>query len=167
MGNYITIADFAKLAGVSRQAIYSRINSQELSVFIKVDNSRNRPVKLINTEALPLFTSQNVNQVDSKGLSSNLHHLEYLKEQLNNKDQTISDLLNQVKQLQEQNNILSSGLIEQGKELTRLLDQQQQLQQTQQVLYAKLQALTEAPDTKPQQEKPLSKKRFWEKLFSK
>lgn len=168
MGQYITIAEFAKLAGVSRQAIYSRLDSQELSSFIQVDNSKKRPIKLVNTNALPLFNAQVVNQVDNKELSSSLQQLDYLKEQLQSKDQTIEALLDQVKQLQEQNNTLSSSLIEQGKEMTRLLDQQQQLQQTQQVLYARLQApaIDQEDNQEQGQEQPPQKKRFWEKLFS-
>lgn len=140
MGQYVTVSEFAKQAGLSRQAIYSRLDSQELSRFIQVDTSKKKPIKLINTEALVLFNAQPVNQVDSQELSSYIKQIDYLKEQLQGKDQTIESLLDQVKQLQQQNSTLSSSLIDQGKELTRLLDQQQQLQQSQQMLYSRLQA---------------------------
>lgn len=168
MGQYITITEFAKRAGVSRQAIYSRLDSQELSGFIQVDSNKKKPIKLINTDALPLFNSHVVNQVDSQDLSSSLQQLDYLKEQLQSKDQTIAALLDQVKQLQEQNSTLSSSLIDQGKELTRLLDQQQQLQQQQQILYARLQAPAADQESSQDQgqDQPPQRKRFWERLFS-
>ncbi len=49
----LTAAEFAELAGVSRQAVYRRINSPELAPFIRLENGS----KLINTAALPLFSA--------------------------------------------------------------------------------------------------------------
>ena len=48
---YISIADFAKEAGVSKQAVYSRLKSQDLNKFMKLENGK----KLINTKALEFF----------------------------------------------------------------------------------------------------------------
>ena len=49
---YISIADFAKQAGVTKQAVYSRQKSQDLITFIKLENGK----KLINTKVLEHFT---------------------------------------------------------------------------------------------------------------
>ena len=128
MGQYISVAEFAKLAGVSRQAIYSRLYSQDMSIYIQVESRNGKQIKLVNTDALHLFKSNELNQLDNQVDSKNNKLIDSLKEQLKAKDETIKQLLEQVSSLQEQNQTLSQGLIDQGKELTRLLDQQQQLQ---------------------------------------
>ena len=100
---YISIADFAKQASVSKQAVYSRIKSQDLNKFIKLENGK----KLINTKALELFnkssSQSSFNQEVEQGLEST--EREY-----------IESLKKQIEELQRDK-----------QELYRLLDQQQQL----------------------------------------
>ena len=63
---YISIANCAKEAGVTKQAVYSRLlKSQDLNKFIKLENGK----KLINTKALELFNKSSFNQVE-QGLES-------------------------------------------------------------------------------------------------
>ena len=93
MSEYISISEFAARAGVSKQAVYSRLDSQELVKFIQVAQSGKRSIKLINTDALGLFNSRPVNQVDSKVEQAKDKELDYLKEQIQSKDQTIAALL--------------------------------------------------------------------------
>ncbi len=123
---YITVAEFAKLAGVSKQAVYWRID-KDLKDFVQVDASGSKTKKLISTGALPLFKSNDSSQFDSN-LNNDSSELERLKEELRAKDKTIEALLQQTKTQQEQLQELTSSLADQGKELIRLLDQSQKLQ---------------------------------------
>ena len=122
---YITVAEFAQQAGVSRQAVYSRLDSQELSKYIQVDNTGSQPKKLLSTEALPLFKKGTSKQVNESRQSTSDSFTDFLQAQIREKDKTIEALLQQTKTLQEQN-----------QELTRLLDQGQQLQAMSQKLLA-------------------------------
>ena len=97
---YISIADFAKQAGVSKQAVYSRMKSQDLNKLVKLENGK----KLINTKALEFFnkSSSQSSQVEQGLESTEREYIESLKKQI--------EELQRDKQ-----------------ELYRLLDQQQQL----------------------------------------
>lgn len=109
---FISISEFAKRAGISKQAVYSRLDNQDLIPFIQLDATAKRPKKLISTRALSLFTQKESRQVDKSTSSQDRlldNLIEALKEQLNQKDKVIEA---QQKQIEE---------------LTRLLDQQQQL----------------------------------------
>lgn len=95
---YISIADFAKQAGVTKQAVYSRLKSPDLNKLVKLENGK----KLINTKALELFNKSSFNQVEQGLESTEREYIESLKKQI--------EELQRDKQ-----------------ELYRLLDQQQQL----------------------------------------
>ena len=134
---YISIADFAKEAGVSKQAVYSRIKSQDLNKFIKLENGK----KLINTKALEFFnkssSQSSFNQVEQGLESTEREYIESLKKQI--------EELQRDKQ-----------------ELYRLLDQQQQL--TAQANATKqLQATKEEASVIQQERK---KPGFFARLFS-
>ncbi len=53
--DYITIAEFARRAGVSKQAVYQRLNNVDLTSYVKLENGK----KVINIEALSLFAGNN------------------------------------------------------------------------------------------------------------
>lgn len=156
---YITVAEFAKLAGISRQAIYSRLDSQEFTKYVKIDTTGKKPIKLVNTEALQFFQQKEVNQVDSQinnvsvkkdNILDNL--IEALKDELKQKDKVIES---QQKQLQD---------------LTRLLDQQQRIQQTQQaIILGRLSApnpeTEEVTNCPAPEENTMKKKGFWSRVF--
>ena len=138
---YISIADFAKQAGVSKQAVYSRTKSQDLNKFIKLENGK----KLINTKALELFnkssSQSSSNQVEQGLESTEREYIESLKKQI--------EELQRDKQ-----------------ELYRLLDQQQQLTAQANATIKQLQAL-QAPKEEAsiiQQER--KKQGFFARLFS-
>ena len=145
---YISIADFAKQAGVSKQAVYSRTKSQDLNKFIKLENGK----KLINTKALEFFnkpsSQSSFNQVEQGLESTEREYIESLKKQI--------EELQRDKQ-----------------ELYRLLDQQQQLTAQANATIKQLQAL-QAPkeeasiiQQEQQQEKQEQKKQgFFARLFS-
>ena len=48
---YLAVSEFAKLAGVSKQAIYQRLNTS-LKDFVKVEQGR----KVVDSAALSLFS---------------------------------------------------------------------------------------------------------------
>ena len=139
---YISIADFAKEAGVSKQAVYSRLKTQDLNKFIKLENGK----KLINTKALELFNksssqssfNQSFNQVEQGLESTEREYIEFLKKQI--------EELQRDKQ-----------------ELYRLLDQQQQLTAQANATIKKLQAPKEEASIIQQEQK---KQGFFARLFS-
>ena len=152
---FVTITVFAQLAGVSRQAVYSRLDSQEMSSYIQVDNTGAKPKKLLSTGALQFFKKKESCQLDSKeqpkddNLTKTLQdQLKATQAQLTEKDRTIQALLNQVQ------------------DLTRLLDQSQQLQaMAQKQIEAPPQSEPEDIQDAPRAEPAQEKKTFFSWLF--
>lgn len=90
---FLTISEFAKRAGVSRQAIYKRLDG-DLQPWLTVDNGK----KLINSKALELFAdNQNVNQVYSNETLSRM--ISMLEKELDIKNKQIDTLNHQVEEL--------------------------------------------------------------------
>ena len=138
---YISVSEFAKAAGVSKQAVYSRLKSQDLNKFIKLENGK----KLINTKALELFnkssSQSSFNQVEQSLESTEREYIESLKKQI--------EELQRDKQ-----------------ELYRLLDQQQQLTAQANATIKQLQALKEeAAIIQPEQQEQ-KKQGFFARIFS-
>lgn len=96
---YISISEFAKRAGVSRQAIYSRLNS-DLSTFVDTVNGK----KSLNVRALQLFdNSKTDKEVYSSELFSTLKkNNELLTKELEFKNREIEQLREENKRLSEQ-----------------------------------------------------------------
>ena len=142
---YISIADFAEQAGVSKQAVYSRLKSQDLNKFIKLENGK----KLINTKALELFNksssqssfNQSFNQVEQGLESTEREYIESLKKQI--------EELQRDKQ-----------------ELYRLLDQQQQLTAQANATIKLLQAPKEEASVIQQEKQEQKKQGFFARRFS-
>lgn len=141
---YISIADFAKEAGVSKQAVYSRLKSQDLNKFIKLENGK----KLINTKALELFNKSSsqssfnqFNQVEQGLESTEREYIESLKKQI--------EELQRDKQ-----------------ELYRLLDQQQQLTAQANATIKLLQSPKEEASIIQQEKQERKKPGFFARLFS-
>ena len=140
---YISIADFAKRAGVTKQAVYSRQKSQDLNKFIKLENGK----KLINTKALEFFnkssSQSSFNQVEQGLESTEREYIESLKKQI--------EELQRDKQ-----------------ELYRLLDQQQQLtaQANATIKQLQLQAPKEEASIIQQEKQEQKKQGFFARLFS-
>ena len=131
---YISIADFAKQAGVSKQAVYSRLKSQDLNKFIKLENGK----KLINTKALELFnkssSQSSSNQVEQGLESTEREYIEFLKkqiEELQRDKQELYRLLDQQQQLTAQANATIKQLQVPKEEASIIQQEQQQEQQEQ------------------------------------
>ena len=134
---YISIADFAKEAGVSKQAVYSRMKSQDLNKLVKLENGK----KLINTKALEFFNKSSFNQVEQGLESTEREYIESLKKQI--------EELQRDKQ-----------------ELYRLLDQQQQLTAQANATIKLLQAPKEEASIIQQERQEQKKQGFFARLFS-
>lgn len=157
---YLSIKDFANAAGVSVQSVYKRLN--------QVDNSLNQYLnqidgkKMLNIQALQDIYGIKVEQPVEQPLNQNiqpdstskldndiykvlLQQLDILQEQLQVKDQQISDL----------NNRLQDSL--------NLLDQQQKLTAVAEQKILQLEHRDQEPDA-PEQS---PEKRWWQKFFAK
>ena len=127
---YISIADFAKEAGVSKQAVYSRLKSQDLNKFIKLENGK----KLINTKALEFFNKSSFNQVEQVLESTEREYIEFLKkqiEELQRDKQELYRLLDQQQQLTAQANA-TIKLLQAPKEEASIIQQEQQQERQEQ-----------------------------------
>lgn len=138
---YISIADFAKEAGVTKQAVYSRQKSQDLNKFIKLENGK----KLINTKALELF--------NKSSSQSSFNQFNQVEQDLESTEREyIKSLKKQIEELQRDK-----------QELYRLLDQQQQLTAQANATIKLLQAPKEEASVIQQERK---KPGFFARLFS-
>lgn len=85
-----TVAEFAKIAGVSKQAVYSRLDKGLKQFIQKVDGQ-----KMLKKEALQLYDKQEVEQSNSSNLSTLdllSKTIESLQRQLEEKDKQIERL---------------------------------------------------------------------------
>lgn len=126
MSEYISIAEFAKRAGVSRQAVYSRLD-RDLSSFVQVDNGK----KTLNIKALELFSVKQDCQVDCSSSVNTLQDeitlelIKTLQTQLAEKDKQIAELQRQLDEARKSKDTLAD------KVGTALLNAQQSEQQAQ------------------------------------
>lgn len=129
---YISVSEFAKAAGVSKQAVYSRLKSQDLNKFIKLENGK----KLINTKALELFNKSSFNQVEQGLESTEREYIEALKkqiEELQRDKQELYRLLDQQQQLTAQANATIKQLqLQAPKEEASIIQQEQQQERQEQ-----------------------------------
>lgn len=130
---YISVSEFAKAAGVSKQAVYSRLKSQDLNKFIKLENGK----KLINTKALEFFnkssSQSSFNQVEQGLESTEREYIESLKkqiEELQRDKQELYRLLDQQQQLTAQANA-TIKLLQSPKEEASVIQQEKQEKQEQ------------------------------------
>lgn len=116
--DYISIADFARAAGVSAAAVYKRVNNpvdNQLITYVKMINGK----KHINRAALELFNAvpiqpvdnQSIQPVDNQLITILQETLDTLKGELDTKNEQIkqlNDRLQEANQLNHQNQILLS-----------------------------------------------------------
>lgn len=120
--DFVTVFEFAKLAGVSYQSVYKKLNQlrNPLNQYTQLIDNK----KMINLQALSdiydikieQYNQSNTQPVEHK-VDVSLELIETLKEQLQQKDKQIDELNQTIKEL---NSRLS--------ELNKIIDQQQQLQ---------------------------------------
>lgn len=116
---YILISDFARIAGVSTQSIYKRVD-RDLAEYCVVSGGKRK----ISTEALKLFEKPNIKKYDLgsdntfellKAVTERLeNHINALEKQLEIKDKQIAELskaLEHEQQLAQQSHMLHAGTI--------------------------------------------------------
>jgi len=120
MSEYISIADFAERAGVSKQAVYKRVE-KDLNQYFKLLDGK----KFLHTNALTLFNSNDsteaVEQPESSDLKDDMiQQLKLENERLNNQNSQSNDL---IKKLQEENSKLTNQLITLSNDFSELAKQ--------------------------------------------
>lgn len=156
---FYTVSEFAEIVGISRQAVYKKLNNQ-FKPFVNVIKGK----KYLSHKALELFPHQkNDNQLSTKlstcqpNCQPTVNQVEqpilnFLQEQITAKDKTILDLLDQLKQAQEQNN-----------KLAELLKSEQDLNKANQILIAQAHENQKLLN----QDEPKHKKKGFFSIFSK
>jgi hypothetical protein len=117
---YLPVPEFAERAGVSKQAVYSRMKSGNIDDYISEEGGKKR----ISTAALPFFSSrQDKNEADNQEQTI----LTGLDRQIDDQkqsttDKLIADLSCQVKTLSEQVEVLVQQNKEKDKKLIEYAD---------------------------------------------
>ena len=107
--DYITVSQYAEIKGISKQAVYKRLNNQLKDSLIIVDRQ-----KCIKIEVLDEVERQGLNQVEQplnqveQPLNNQFQPL--FEKELEEKNKTIESLLRQIENLQEQNSRLTELL---------------------------------------------------------
>ena len=109
---YITVKEFAELAGVSRQTIYNKLDKpvngvENLTAFLKVENG----IKYISKEALKLYMLDMKKQTAENILVQNT--VQYLHD-------NVKTLQEFVKALQENNDVLTEQIAKKDEQITAL-----------------------------------------------
>ena len=158
---YITVAEFADKAGISRQAVYKKLNNQ-LSKYVKVVDNR----KMLNIQALKDIYEMGVDkkvelveqpiQPNSQPIVNLLkENMELLKEQLAEKDKQI-DYLNQ--RLAE-----NQKLLDQEQQLH--LRSQQRVLELENTLSRENTVDTSEGNSSPQTDTKADQRPWWKNLF--
>lgn len=155
--NYLSVAEFANLIGISKQAVYKRLKDNEISKYCKVIDGK----QCIAQEATPLFgvaqPARRPEQEQATGTvpgaeETRVENVDFLLEQIREKDALIlnqqSTIDQQVVQLKE----LQAHIIEQSATLAKMLDKQMKLQENYQILIAQQQRLTSVGSTGQKQD---------------
>lgn len=136
---YISIAEYATLKGISKQAVYKSLTTK-LKEYVEVVEGR----KMLRAEALqPLHqphSTQHLNNVKQPKVETVENGkddlISFLKEQIKEKDK-------QIEKLQESAEEKDKYIREQGARLTDLIEQSNLLQQNNQMLLKMLSGTTE------------------------
>lgn len=161
---YLTIAEFSQLAGISKQAIYKRL-SADLLPYVKVIDGK----KHVEKRALNLFNQQlKVETTVEQPVETELkqepkernQEIEFLKQQIKEKDLIIANQQEEIKRL-------NNHIFQQSEKLMEVLQQQTKQQENFQILLAQqtkeIQALSGSTVEQPVEKK----KSFWQRIRKK
>ena len=132
---YISIAEFARRAGITPQAVYKQLNNQvdnQLSTYTKIHNGKKR----IHIKALELFLPTGVNQVVNQFNNQVDNFSQPVDNQVDNQINQVVDFLKdqikrkdiQIEQLQQDLRTSREDLTRLATELAKIADQGQHLQ---------------------------------------
>ena len=152
---FISIAEFARRAGVTPQAVYKQLNNQvdnRLSTYVKVHNGKKR----ISTKALELFLSTGINQVDNQVDNRFNNQFNNFSQPVDNhndtrKDEIIALLKEQVADQKEQIEQLQSDLRASREDLARLATQMAKIADQGQQLQLKMLPGGQQPTQQPEE----------------
>lgn len=120
---YISVSQYAKAKGISKQAVYKQLNGK-LKEFVIVVESK----KCLSLSALTEEERQKLTQVEQRVEQQLFNEIQLLlEEQIAEKDKLIQSLLGQVESLQRQNETLTENIQKQNETLTELLRNSQVL----------------------------------------
>lgn len=170
MKDYLTIKEYAELKGVSKTAVYKRLNTTLNPYLTVIDGKKHINRKALEEEDLPTNSTDTVNfkptvktTVES-GAESN-----FLKLQLNEKEEQIKQLTGQIKELTESNKEKDKFIQELSLKLVELTQQSHILLQNNQVLLADKTTETKVNSNndivRAGQEEEKEKKSIFKRLF--
>ena len=130
--NYISISEYANLKGITKQAVYKRLN-KDLKPYLKEFNGK----KMLNKAVIALNDSTESTAVDKPEMVEKVEKVEVLDvlvKQLEMKDKQIEVLQTQLAAANRQIEESARHIQQQSESLTKLLEQSQQLNYNNQVL---------------------------------
>ena len=107
---FISVSEYAKIKGISKQAVYKQLNNKLKKFVVMVENKKLLDIAVLTAEELnqvEQLLNQPLNQVEQP---ADNHLLLLLEKQIEEKDNTIKSLLAQIESLQEQNGKLTDLL---------------------------------------------------------
>ena len=107
--DYITISQYAEIKGISKQAVYKKLNNQLKGSLILVENKKCLKIEVLSEDEVKSLNQveQPLNQVEQQ-FNNPLQPL--LEKELEEKNNTIKSLLKQIENLQAQNSKLTELL---------------------------------------------------------
>lgn len=107
---YLTISQYAEFKGITKQAVYKRLNNSLKKYLIEIDNQKFIDFSAFGEEEINEVENflNNKNQPFNQPFNNEIQP--FFEKQLEEKDKTISKLLEQVDKLQEQNSRLIDTL---------------------------------------------------------
>ena len=164
---YITIAEYCDYVGISKQAVYSKLNKSLKPYVVEIDRKKYIDSVIFTeyhnqekdpTEEVKDSQDNSTSTVkDSQGYSMEL--LKFLQDQIAEKDKQIALLQKQTEDLQQSNREKDTHILEQANKITILLEQSQELQRNSQYLLATTNKNEQANIEKAE------KKGFFKRLF--
>lgn len=154
MSKFFSVAEFADAVGISKQAVYKRIN-KDLVPYVQELDGR----KVIKKEAIALFqpVEQPKNEIEQLVVQSNetveqpdtlrilQKQLEKAQQEKEQQRETIQSLLSQLQQAQEH-------IISQSAKMADIVEKQNALQENYQILLGNMQSTLRKPVEQPKNE---------------
>lgn len=107
MAEYLSVADFAVAAGVTKQAVYRRMDTN-LKEYVRVENGK----KFVSTEAIPLFhVEPTLNNVEQRFEQSEEQRSNNVEQAVDPRDSEIDRLLSLLEASQAENRALNERLM--------------------------------------------------------